>query len=76
MFFLDRPEVLMFLFHPRAETVNTGDEGAGREILIPVEANIAVGARFYSTHTSAPTILFFHGNGESIVNVYGMGITV
>ncbi len=61
---MDRPEVLMFLFHPRK--TNGPMDGGGRfqELLIPVDGDIQVGARFYMAHAKAPTILFFHGNGE------------
>jgi hypothetical protein len=70
--FLDRPEVLMFLFHPRAEAVNTGDEVAGKEMLIPVQADIAVGSCFHGINASAPTILFFHGNGEIVADYHDL----
>jgi len=66
---LDRPEILMFLFHPRPEfgrSISSSDEA---DIMIPVEAEIGVGARFHFCDKSACNILFFHGNGE-IVAVY------
>lgn len=60
----DRPEVLMFLFHPRAEGhASKGPDGT-RDILIPVEGNVVVGGRFHLSARPAPNILFFHGNGE------------
>ena len=34
---LDRPEVLMFLFHPRAEWEGSGACDAAEDVLIPVE---------------------------------------
>ena len=70
---LDKPEVLMFLFHPRSETEYTRQDAPGREILIPVESDIAVGACFHATNTSAPTILFFHGNGEIVADYNDLG---
>jgi pimeloyl-ACP methyl ester carboxylesterase len=57
---LDRPEILMFLFYPRAEWGISGE----KTMLIPVEKGVVVGARFHTTNLSAPNILFFHGNGE------------
>ena len=63
---LDRPEILMNLFHPRPEEEQTGDGTGGEDILIPVEDNIVVGARAYLCAKNAPTILFFHGNGEIV----------
>lgn len=63
---LDRPDVLQVLFHPRKTEgpVNGGDRF--REFLIPVDEDVAVGARFYPTANSGATILFFHGNGEIV----------
>jgi fermentation-respiration switch protein FrsA (DUF1100 family) len=63
---LDRPEILMFLFHPRPEWRDPATEGQGEDLLIPVEGDISVGARFHMQGRSAPTILFFHGNGEIV----------
>jgi len=63
---LDRPEILMNLFHPRPEWKQTGDQNAGEDILIPVEDGIVVGARSYLCAKTGPTILFFHGNGEIV----------
>jgi fermentation-respiration switch protein FrsA (DUF1100 family) len=57
---LDRREVLSALFHPRK------DYGApdSKDVLIPVEGEAVVGARFHMTAKTAPCIIFFHGNGE------------
>ena len=88
---LDRPEILMFLFHPRPEpvvqtfqTAESETRAAGQiDILIPVEADIAIGARFHMAETSGANLLFFHGNGEIVAdydelgNVYNrMGINL
>ena len=61
---LDRPDVLPYLFHPRKTAGPLNDAGPFREVLIPVDDGIGVGARFHMAHASGPTILFFHGNGE------------
>jgi hypothetical protein len=69
---LDRPEVLMYLFHPRPERPGPasgpepGDAGfpTRADVLIPVERDVAVGGRYYMATPSACNILFFHGNGE------------
>lgn len=66
---LDRPEVCMFLFHPRKEPAFTVPESVGRDVTIPVEEEVGVGGRFHMADRSAPNILFFHGNGE-IANDY------
>lgn len=70
---LDRPEVLMFLFHPRSEAEYTQQNAPGREILIPVESDIMVGARFHAAKIPAPTLLFFHGNGEIVADYNDLG---
>jgi len=67
---LDRPELLMFLFHPRPEWGASPSEAAFKEVFIPVEKDVGIGGRLYLTDRAAPNILFFHGNGE-IVEDYG-----
>lgn len=62
----DRSEILMFLFHPRPEWGSPRSPSSFEDMLIPVEKDVAVGARFYLAGKDAPTILFFHGNGEIV----------
>ena len=77
---LDRPEVLMYLFHPRAETGSTF-QAAGphpspagiTDMLIPVADDIAVGARFHTTEKTGGNIIFFHGNGEIVADYDELG---
>jgi hypothetical protein len=62
---LDRPEVLMFLFHPRREygpSPGTAPENATKvpgvqDVLIPVEKSIAVGARLHLSGRAHANIL-------------------
>lgn len=61
---LDRPEILMGLFHPRPEYGSFAEAANTIDVLIPVEGPILLGGRFHMTEKSAPNILFFHGNGE------------
>ena len=61
---LDRPEILMGLFHPRSEYGSLERAANTIDVSIPVESNIVVAGRFHMTKKSAPNILFFHGNGE------------
>ena len=78
---LDRPEVLMFLFHPRPEPTVSPFQTSGseirmsgrRDILIPVQENIAIGARFHMSEISGGNILFFHGNGEIVADYDELG---
>jgi len=65
---LDRPEILMYLFHPRPELGRSISVSDDSDIMIPVEAEIAIGARFHLTDKSACNILFFHGNGEIVAD--------
>ena len=53
-----------FLFHPRMASQQIG----ANDHLIEVEEGIKVGVRFHLINTSAPTILFFHGNGEIVTD--------
>lgn len=71
---LDRPEVTMFLFHPRAEGVFGESEPAPcRNVFIPVEENVSIGGCFHISSQVAPNILFFHGNGEIVADYHDMG---
>lgn len=71
---LDRPEITMFLFHPRSEGRYAGaDDGPGRTVLIPVETGVEIGGCFYIAEASAPNILFFHGNGEIVSDYEELG---
>jgi pimeloyl-ACP methyl ester carboxylesterase len=65
---LDVPEVLLRLFHPRPEFSFAGARTEARDLLIPVADSVVVGARFYPAAANAPTILFFHGNGEIVAD--------
>jgi hypothetical protein len=60
---LDRPEISLRIFYPRAEIRSFASTGAN-DISIPVGDQIIVGARFHIANKEAPNILFFHGNGE------------
>jgi fermentation-respiration switch protein FrsA (DUF1100 family) len=70
---LDRPEILMFLFHPRPEWGSPRITSSTEDMLIQVEKDVVVGARFHLTGKDAPTILFFHGNGEIVSDYDDIG---
>ena len=78
---LDRPEVLQFLFHPRPELAPSAfqaTDAAGlnpdeKDILIPVEETVVIGARFHMAEKSGANILFFHGNGEIVADYDALG---
>jgi len=78
---LDRPEVLMLLFHPRPEPTSSFFKNVESEnrisrqtdILIPVQKDIAIGARFHMAEKSGGNLLFFHGNGEIVADYDDLG---
>ena len=65
---LDRPEILGFLFYPRREDAPFRPGGTARDMQIPVDEHVTIGARFHHAQTVATTILFFHGNGEIVAD--------
>jgi alpha-beta hydrolase superfamily lysophospholipase len=64
---LDRPDILSRLFHPRPE-IGSAPAPNATSLMIPVEKKIAVGADFYPAGENAPTLVFFHGNGEIVAD--------
>jgi len=70
---LDRPEILNFLFYPRREGGFPKPAGAACDVQIPVDEHVTVGARFHHAQTAAPTVLFFHGNGEIVADYDEIG---
>ena len=76
----DKPEISRRLFFPRREARLRSGEGTAR-LTIPVDRDVALGGLYHESGKRAPTILFFHGNGEiaadydDVGSVYtGMGI--
>ena len=65
---LDTPEILSLLFHPRPELGTATPEKGVSEVQIPVGDDVTLGARFHHAGKTAPTILFFHGNGEIVAD--------
>lgn len=61
---LDQSEVLQVLFHPRRDEAPPPPGAV--DLALPAAAGIRLGARFFAAGKEAPTILFFHGNGEII----------
>lgn len=77
---LDRPEVLMYLFHPRAESASAfraaGSQpspAGSTDMMIPVADDVAIGARFHMAEKTGGNILFFHGNGEIVADYDELG---
>ncbi len=70
---LDVPEVLLRLFHPRPELALFNPPTSAKEMFIPVAPEVVIGGRFYAAGTTAPTLLFFHGNGEIVADYEELG---
>ncbi len=62
---LDSPEAQQLLFHPRTTKESPAPEH-GQNLTVEVEKDIHIGCRLFTADKSAPTILFFHGNGEIV----------
>ncbi len=69
---LDKPEILHHIFYPRQEYQLPG-KSSGTEIFIPVERDVALGARFHMDSKDGANILFFHGNGEIVSDYDDLG---
>ncbi|MFQ6028330.1 MAG: alpha/beta hydrolase [Dehalococcoidia bacterium] len=67
---LDRPEISMNSFYPRANWTPT-PEGAV-DYMIPVDEGISLSCRFFPVAQDRPTILFFYGNGETAADYDGI----
>ena len=63
---LDQPDVLRCLFHPGRKEGFRKPSPLRDDLFIPVETNVSLGASFHLADAGAPTILFFHGNGEIV----------
>lgn len=70
----DISEITMFLFHPRPEWRMQAIGQGSESHLIPVERDVALGARFYLASKKSPNILFFHGNGEIVADYEEIGM--
>ncbi len=59
---LDKPELLAWVFYPRRD-YSPAPLGY-QDVFVRVEEGVELCCRFYPYSKDAPTILFFHGNGE------------
>jgi len=67
---LDQPHILVLVFYPREEW--TPPPPGAADHLVSVADGVSIGCRFYATSESAPSILFFHGNGEVVYDYDGI----
>jgi len=69
---MNRPEVQRVLFRPRAAARTALPPGAA-DIDVEVEPGVSIGCRLFTADKAAPTILFFHGNGEIVADYDDIG---
>ena len=64
--FLDQPELVRFIFYPRKHQGALRETSDTYSLSITITEDIKIVGRFYRSneYKFAPTILFFHGNGE------------
>ncbi len=61
---LDLPHILSFVFYPREDYSPPPRNAVDHSV--PVEKDVSIVCRFYPASETAPSILYFHGNGEVI----------
>jgi fermentation-respiration switch protein FrsA (DUF1100 family) len=71
---LDVPEVLARIFYPRPEPAFLAAPVEALDLKIPVASGVALGARLHQAGQAAPTLLFFHGNGEIVADYDDLGV--
>ncbi|PIE69206.1 MAG: alpha/beta hydrolase [Deltaproteobacteria bacterium] len=73
---MDHPDILNILFHPRQEP-RTPLPPLAADIDIEVAADAHIGCRLFTTGetapNNAPTLLFYHGNGEIVTDYDEIG---
>lgn len=69
---MNRPEVQRVLFRPRAASRTALPSGAA-DIDVNVEPGTSIGCRLFTADKTAPTVLFFHGNGEIVADYDDIG---
>ncbi len=69
---MNRPEVQRVLFRPRTAARTPLPPGAA-DIDVTVAPSVLIGCRLFTADKAAPTILFFHGNGEIVSDYDDIG---
>ena len=70
---LDQPEILSRIFYPRHEPKIIPPAGA-MDWDYEVEPGVVIGCRFFVHSREAPSILYFHGNGEVVCDHDDIGL--
>jgi alpha-beta hydrolase superfamily lysophospholipase len=61
---LDQPHILSFVFYPREDY--TPPPRNAVDYSVPVEKDVSIVCRFYPSDKEAPSLFYFHGNGEVV----------
>ncbi len=69
---LDTRALASRLFYPRPEATRP-PHAPGQDLIIPLDDGCSLGARFHPADDAAPTLLFFHGNGEIVSDYDDLG---
>lgn len=69
---MDRPEILRVLFHP-VQTPHNSPPPDATDLTVEVAPDVAIGCRLFKASADAPVLLFFHGNGETVVDYDDVG---
>lgn len=69
----DRTGVLEYLFHPRREPVARPSSSHREDLFIEVADQVFLGSSLHLASSKAPTLLFFHGNGEIVADYDNLG---
>lgn len=69
---LDRPEILSHIFHPQSSRKTSPPKGS-RDLPVEVAEGIKLACRFHESAPEAPTLLYFHGNGETVLDYDQIG---
>ena len=69
---MDRPEIIGALFHPSREPRQPTPAGAV-DIDVPVADGVSLGCRLFANAATAPTLIYFHGNAETVPDYNDIG---
>jgi pimeloyl-ACP methyl ester carboxylesterase len=72
---LDHPRVSAALFFPRQEPHNEPPPGAVDLDVTTADGRARLGCRCHISDKGAPTIIFFHGNGETVGDYDDIGVS-
>ena len=68
---LDRPDISEAMFYPRWDWEPPSATASDHSI--QVEDRVSLACRFYTVNKTAPSILYFHGNGEVVSDYDDLG---